>query len=142
MSLAESVPREDSRQGLRVRQAELIISGVLRAGVLTSLVTIVAGTLLTFFHHPDYLSSPAELERLSRPGAAVPQTLHQVVTGIAALHGRSIVGGGLLLLIATPVMRVAVSILAFVAQRDWIYVLITSAVLLLILLSFAIGHAA
>ena len=48
---------------------------------------------------------------------------------------------GLLLLILTPVVRVAVSILAFRAQRDRTYVLITSAVLVLLLLSFVLGRA-
>ena len=41
----------------------------------------------------------------------------------------------------TPVVRVAVSILAFRAQRDRTYVLITSAVLVLLLLSFVLGRA-
>lgn len=47
---------------------------------------------------------------------------------------------GLLLLIATPVMRVAVSILAFAVQRDWRFVAITSVVLALLLLSFLLGN--
>ena len=48
---------------------------------------------------------------------------------------------GLLLLIATPVVRVAVSILGFVYERDWRYILITSIVLGLLILSFALGRA-
>ncbi len=36
---------------------------------------------------------------------------------------------GLVILVATPVMRVAVSAYAFVRQRDWTYVVITLAVL-------------
>jgi uncharacterized membrane protein len=126
----------------RVRRAELIISGVLRGGVTASVLLIVAGTLLTFVHHRGYVSSPGELERLTRPGSAVPQTLHAVLSGVLQLRGQSIVAAGLLLLILTPVVRVATSILAFIAQHDRRYVLITSAVLLLLLLSFMLGGPA
>lgn len=125
-----------------VRRAELIISGVLRIGVIASILLIVAGTLLTFVHHREYVSSPGELARLTHPGSAVPQTLAAVLSGAIQLRGQSVVAAGLLLLILTPVVRVATSILAFIAQRDRRYVLITSAVLLLLLLSFWLGRAA
>jgi uncharacterized membrane protein len=125
-----------------VRQVELIISRVLRIGVTASLLLIVVGTLLTFLHHPAYVSSPSDLSRLTRPGAAVPHTLRGVAAGMLALRGQSIVATGLLVLILTPVMRVAVSIVAFTVQRDRIYVAITSVVLLLLLFSFVLGRAA
>ncbi|HET6796747.1 MAG TPA: DUF1634 domain-containing protein [Gemmatimonadales bacterium] len=129
----------DDRLGRRV---ELIISRVLRTGVMASLVLIVVGTLLTFLHHPGYASSPSDLARLTQPGAAVPHTLRGVATGVLALRGQSIVAAGLLLLMLTPVIRVAVSIVAFMVQRDRVYVAITSVVLLLLLLSFALGRSA
>jgi uncharacterized membrane protein len=47
---------------------------------------------------------------------------------------------GLLLLLATPVLRVAVSILAFIYEKDGIFVMITSIVLALLLLSFVLGR--
>jgi len=46
---------------------------------------------------------------------------------------------GLLVLIATPVTRVAVSIVAFIRMRDRRYVVITTVVLALLLLSFFLG---
>jgi uncharacterized membrane protein len=47
---------------------------------------------------------------------------------------------GLLLLIATPVMRVAFSVLVFVYQHDRVFVVITSIVLTLLLVSFVLGR--
>ena len=47
--------------------------------------------------------------------------------------------GGLLLLIATPVARVALSLVAFVLQRDRLYVGITAFVLALLLASLVGG---
>jgi uncharacterized membrane protein len=46
-----------------------------------------------------------------------------------------------LLLIATPVIRVGVSIFAFIYQRDRLYTLITATVFSLLLLSFVLGKA-
>jgi uncharacterized membrane protein len=132
----------NSEHDARVRRAELIISGVLRLGVAASMTLILVGMLLSFLHHREYVSSPAELLRLTHPGDAVPQSLPGVLDGIKHLRGQSIVSAGLLLLILTPVIRVATSILAFVVQRDRSYVIITSAVLLLLLLSLVIGGAA
>jgi uncharacterized membrane protein len=127
--------------GERVRAAELLISRLLRTGVMASLVLIIGGVLLSFLHHPDYVSSPSELQRLTRPGAAFPHTLRDVLIGLREWQGRAVTTVGLLLLIATPVIRVAVSILMFAHERDWLFVAITSVVLLLLLTSFLLGKA-
>ncbi|HEX9145726.1 MAG TPA: DUF1634 domain-containing protein, partial [Candidatus Binatia bacterium] len=58
-SPAISVDAED-----RVRRVEVVISSLLRAGVLASLALIVVGTLISFAHHPEYFSSPVDLGRL------------------------------------------------------------------------------
>jgi uncharacterized membrane protein len=63
-----------------------------------------------------------------------------VIRGLEHSQGRAIVMAGLLLLIATPVVRVAISVLAFVYQRDRTFVVITSVVLALLLTSFALGR--
>jgi uncharacterized membrane protein len=133
--------RSRAEEDERVRKVELLISYLLRTGVVTSLTVVVAGVLLSFLHHADYVSSHAELERLTRPGAAFPHTLRDVARGLRDLRGQAVVMLGLLLLIATPVLRVAVSIFTFVYERDWTFVAITSTVLLLLLTSFLLGKA-
>ena len=124
------------------RDAEILISTLLRTGVVTSLAIVILGTVVSFVHHPDYLDSPPALGRLTRPGAAFPHTLRDVARGARHFQGQAIVVVGLLLLVATPVLRVAVSVLAFVRQRDGTFVLITAVVLGLLLLSFVLGQAA
>src|SRR5439155_24583699 len=119
----------------------LLIGAIRRVGVMTSLSVGVFGTVISFLHHPDYTSVPAELARLTSPGAAFPQTLREVWQGVRQGRGQSVVVVGLLLLIATPVIRVAVSVFAFVYQRDRVFVAITSLVLALLLLSFVLGKA-
>lgn len=125
----------------RVRRVELLISTLLRVGVVASLAVVTFGTAVSFVHHPEYLRSPPALARLTRPGTAFPGTVSEVVAGVRQFRGQSIVVVGLILLIATPVVRVAVSVLAFVFQRDWAFVVITAVVLGLLLLSFVLGKA-
>jgi uncharacterized membrane protein len=120
---------------------ELLISTLLRIGVIVSLVLMVSGTIMSFTRHPEYFSSSEELQRLTQPGAAFPRTVPDVIAGVRELRGRAIVTLGLLFLIATPVVRVAVSILAFISQKDRVFTLITAAVLCLLLLSFVLGKA-
>ncbi|MGE5306969.1 MAG: DUF1634 domain-containing protein [Alphaproteobacteria bacterium] len=134
---SSSIADEDADE--RVRRVELIISNLLRAGVLGSLALVVLGTVLTLAHHPEYLASPADLSRLVQPGAAFPHSTRDVFEGVRLLSGQAIVTAGLLLLIVTPVMRVAVSIFAFIYQGDRTFTLITALVLLLLLLSFFLG---
>jgi uncharacterized protein len=56
------------------------------------------------------------------------------------LRPQAVIALGLLLLIATPVIRVAVSIIAFLAEHDWRFVVITLLVLLILLFSiFYVG---
>jgi uncharacterized membrane protein len=123
----------------RVQRVEILISNLLRIGVTCSLAVIVIGTIISFVHHPDYMHSPAEFQRLTRPGAAFPHTLRDVLHGVMDLRGQAIVTVGLLLLITTPVVRVGVSIFAFVYQHDNIFVVITTIVFLLLILSFLLG---
>ncbi len=61
--------------------------------------------------------------------------------GLLALEPYAIIGLGLLVLILFPALRVAVSVVAFALGHDWVCVLITAFVLLVLLLSFAIGEA-
>ncbi len=102
---------------------------------------IVAGTVISFVHHPGYLWSTQTLNPLTHPvGDALP-TVHSVFAGILAGRGQSLVMLGLMLLIATPVLRVAVSVVVFLVQRDKIFVAITAVVFAALLFSFWMGKA-
>lgn len=136
MSSPQASNRRDEE---RVRRVELLISNLLRAGVLASLALILFGTTLSFVHHPIYVTSPGALRHLTQPGAAFPHTSHDVIAGVQAWRGQAIVTLGLLVLIATPVLRVAISVLAFVYQRDRTFTFITLTVLVILLLSFVLG---
>ena len=123
----------------RVIKVEIVISTLLRVGVVASVAVVALGTLLSFAVSPRYAATPEVYQALVSPEVEFPHSISATLDGVLRLDGRSLVVLGLLLLIATPVVRVAVSILAFYFQRDVVYVVITSAVLLLLITSFILG---
>ena len=49
----------------------------------------------------------------------------QIVSGLFQLDGISFMFAGLIVLIATPITRVLISIFGFFFERNWLYVIIT-----------------
>ena len=71
-----------------------------------------------------------------------PTTPGDVLAGVAQFKPYAFIALGLLLLIATPVLRVAASVVIFLLERDYAYVFITLIVLLILIVSFLLGKAA
>jgi uncharacterized membrane protein len=117
---------------------ELLISHLLRSGVLLSLTLVTLGMLLTFLHHPEYFSSAQALPHLTAPERG-PHDVGNVLVEAGRARGQAWVTVGLLVLMATPVLRVALSLLVFSRRRDRTYVAVTMGVLCLLLLSFLVG---
>jgi uncharacterized membrane protein len=110
---------------------ENIIGNMLRAGVILAAVVVLAGGVLyvaKYGHRqPQYGAfhgEPSDLRNVS-----------QITEQAISLHSRGLIQLGLLLLIATPVARVAFSVIAFAAERDWLYVVITLIVLAVLVYS-------
>ncbi len=123
----------DTERDALVRQAELVISNVLRGGVLLSAAIILVGVVM--FYARYYATNGRGV--VNRP---FPHTLATVGQGLAHADPLAVVALGLLLLLLTPVMRVAVSIVAFMLERDWRYVVITTIVLIILIVSFLLGR--
>ena len=132
---------EPSASSPHIRNVELVISTLLRAGVVISLAIVVAGLALSFAHHREYWTSHSMLKQITTPGRVVPHSIGDVVSGVAEFKGEAVIALGLLLLIATPVLRVAVSIVVFLLDHDWLFVVITTFVLAMLILSFFLGRA-
>jgi uncharacterized membrane protein len=71
-------------------------------------------------------------------GSADPTDFSSIGAGLAVLRPIAIAQAGLLVLVATPVVRVAVSLVGFVLERDRLYAAITAAVLALLLISIVV----
>lgn len=122
------------------RSLETILGNLLRFGVAISLACLAAGVALMLARHPDYVRNPGALGHLTGPAAAFPFSLRDVAHGLMQLQGRAVMMAGLLLLILTPVLRVATSIVAFALERNWRFAAITTFVLLVLVVSFFLGR--
>jgi uncharacterized membrane protein len=132
---------DDTTHGIeeqRVRALERVVSLVLRLGVLTSFVLVVAGTLMTFLQAPSPDAPPANANGTILTAAPA---LSDLPRDLARFNGPAWIALGLLVLILTPVMRVAVSAVGFALQKDRVYVGITLTVLAVLIASFLMGQA-
>jgi uncharacterized membrane protein len=115
-------------------QVDRMIGQLLRAGVLVSAAVLLVGGTIYLMRHAgetaDRKTFRGEPTELSRPAGIVRAALSGSDRGIIAL--------GLLLLIATPIARVALAGYAFSRQRDLLYVAVASFVLVVLLISVAI----
>jgi uncharacterized membrane protein len=116
-------------------RVELVISNLLRAGVLLAAAVVLMGAAVFLARHgsstPRYgvfLGEPADLRT---PSGIVAEAL--------ALRGRGVIQLGLLILLLTPVARVAFSVFAFALQRDRLYIVVTLVVLGVLAFSLAGG---
>ena len=110
---------------------ERVIGRLLRAGVLFSASIVLMGAILYLFKSGGAIADLAVFK--GEPSEL--SNIHGIVRGAYSLESRAVIQLGVLLLIATPVARVAFSIWAFAVERDWIYVVITALVLMILLRS-------
>jgi uncharacterized membrane protein len=115
---------------------EQIIARLLQAGVMLSAAIVLAGGI---WYLIDCGGIHAHYEQFVPP----PETLRSPMGLIASLahpDPPAIIQFGLLVLIATPVARVLFSLLAFAAEHDRMYVVMTLIVLAVLTYSLAVPH--
>lgn len=103
------------------RTFEGLIAAVLRIGVTVSALLIVGGML-----------GAAVVGWDGGPGAIDPTDFGSLVGRLRAAQPLAVTELGLIVLILTPVVRVACSVVGFALERDWAYVLITLLVLVVL----------
>lgn len=118
-------------------RVDQIIGNLLRIGVIASALVVAWGGLLYLINDgrhpaPRLHEFHAQPEKLRNPLAIYRRAM--------ALDPRGLIMLGLLLLIATPVARVLFSVVAFMLQRDQLYVLFTLIVLAVLLYSLFSGY--
>ena len=111
------------------------VAFVLRLGVNVAAGIVLLGGIV-FLHRHGQESPHYEVFR-GEPTDL--RTIDGIVRDAAAVSGRGLIQLGLLVLMATPVARVALSLIVFGVQRDRTYVVVTLIVLGLLLLSLT-GH--
>jgi uncharacterized membrane protein len=104
---------------------ERVVSRVLGAGIAAAVALMLSGLVLGVANGEGV------------PSHVVP--LADLVSGLTAPDPAAWLSAGLLVLVATPFVRVGGSIIAFAAERDRRYVLVTAVVLAIMCLGVLLG---
>lgn len=102
-----------------------MISVLLRTGVIVSSVVVLVGGIF-------YLVQSGMLKPVYKPFHREPQNLRglaDIVRGVFTWNPRNWIQFGLLILVATPVARVALCVFTFIKQKDRTYIVLTLIVL-------------
>src|SRR5208282_6212764 len=117
------------------RRLETMIGRLLQIGVLLAAATVFAGGVLYLIQSPsghvDY--------RTFVPGSPHLISLRGIVLSAAHFDSLGLIQLGLLLLIATPVARVAMAVAGFALERDRLYTVVS--LIVLVILAFSLIHA-
>lgn len=113
-----------------------ILGWILRLGVGLSMLVVCVGGSLYLYRHGSETINYGHFE-------GVPDFVHSapgIWQGILKGRGRAIIQAGIILLIATPVIRVVFSAIGFIIEKDWLYTAISLLVLAVIIISALTGH--
>ena len=111
---------------MNVRQLEIFISSVLRLGVILSGLLIIVG--LGLFAWTSDISNPSGIS-----------TLDWILHGSPFLEPSHILFLGFIILVLTPLSRVATSVAAYTYEHDWTYVVITGFVFVVLIAGMVLG---
>lgn len=114
------------------KRLKTIIGHTLRIGVTLAAVLVLAGGV---YYLIENAFTPADYHTF-HPAAQTSLGLAGIVKNALALNSLGIIQLGLLVLIATPIVRVILSVVAFLLERDFLYVVVTTMVLAVLLYSF------
>lgn len=119
-----------NQENNKVEDTELLISQTLRLGVaLSAIITGIGLLMLLVTGNSGY------------PEGYFPTSLLQIFSGCISLKPYAVILTGLFILILTPVLRVGISILTFIREKDYMYAKITLLVFLILIVSFFMGAA-
>jgi len=115
---------------------ERIVSKLLIAGVLLSATVVLLGGACYLARHGREIADYHVFHEVSEEYRSLGGVMHTIGPSNCA----AVIQLGLLILIATPIARVAFSLAGFAFERDWTYVVITSIVLVVLIYSVAGEH--
>ena len=115
----------------------IVIGNVLRVGVILSASIVMLGVIGLAISQGASVTSSL-LQYPDSIHANVPTSLAAFFNGLVALSPISWIELGVIVLMATPVSRVLISVLLFGSEKDRLYVLLTSVVLALLLFSMLV----
>ncbi len=114
------------------RSIESILGSLLRIGVITAGGVVLIGAVLFLVRHGFEIPS----YHIFKPDNFSFSNFRDLFNGIITFRSVSIMETGILLLIATPVLRVLFSVFAFAYEKDYMYVIFAVIVFIILIFSF------
>ncbi|RYE04532.1 MAG: DUF1634 domain-containing protein [Sphingobacteriaceae bacterium] len=114
---------------------QLLIGNVLRWGVIVSMLIVFCGGLIYVYRHGHETAS----YQIFKNEPDFLKNINGIFNGVLAVKGRAIIQTGIIVLIATPIIRILLSVVSFLLEKDYLYVGITLAVLCIIITSMLSG---
>lgn len=115
-----------------------IIGNLLRYGVWSSLALAFTGGIFYLFHHGKDIE---DYSVYTEKDQNIFQIIGSVYEGVVVGKGDSIIYCGIILLFLTPVFRILLSLFSFIKEKDYLYIVITSIVISIIILSISFGFS-
>lgn len=115
-----------------------IIGNLLRYGVWISLSVAFIGGIVYLLHHGNQIEDYSVFKENDQN---IFEVIANVYNGVIQGRGESIIFFGVILLFLTPVFRVLLSLFSFLLEKDYLYVVITSIVIGIIILSISFGFS-
>lgn len=109
---------------------EVIVGTLLRYGVMTASAIVLLGGIYFLAQHGQ--ASMPSYHHFVGEGIGYT-TFSGILNGAFTLQAKGIIQLGVMVLIATPIMRILFSLIGFVLEKDKLYVIITLIVLCVIL---------
>lgn len=113
------------------KDMQVIIGNLLRGGVLLATAVVAVGGVVYLYRHgaelPEYKTFHGQPKTF--------RTFSGIVGGVFDWRGRAVIQLGILILIATPVIRVGFSIIGYLIEKDYLYTAVTALVFAIILFS-------
>ena len=114
----------------------LLIGRVLRAGMVLSISVVFFGGVFYIVRHGYSIADYRKFKGIPE----FVQYASGIFHGLLSFKGQAIIQLGILMLIATPILRIIFSAIGFVLEKDYLYFFISLLVLLIIFISTISGH--
>ena len=115
------------------QQRQRITREILRASISLSVLFILVGLGIFLARGGIYVPRT--------PSGSIGAILSYVWQGVPRLHASAYLDAGVLVLLFTPLARLAAGVVANIRAQDWVYVLIGLLVLSLVLLGLLMGQS-
>ncbi|MFD2744291.1 DUF1634 domain-containing protein [Sphingobacterium populi] len=114
------------------------VGNLLKYGVWIVLSVGIVGGLIFLSTHADATVDYRDFVENDR---SIFEVLREIAVGISEMDGASIIYLAIILLFLTPFVRLILSLISFILEKDLMYVLITLIVLIIICCSVYFGYA-